>query len=52
YPLLHRIALDILPIHASAVPCEHVFSSSEQTDTGRRSNLSMFKMEEQSILYT
>ncbi|KAF9478524.1 hypothetical protein BDN70DRAFT_789800, partial [Pholiota conissans] len=50
YPLLYRIALDILPIQASAIPCEHFFSSSEQTDTDRRSNLSMFKMEELQVL--
>ncbi|CAA7260680.1 unnamed protein product [Cyclocybe aegerita] len=32
---LFAIALDYLPIQASAVPCEHVFSSSVETDTKR-----------------
>ena len=50
YPLLWRVALDILPAQASAVPCEQIFSSSKETDTGRRSNLSSFKMEELQML--
>jgi hAT family C-terminal dimerisation region len=32
--------MDILPIQASSVPCERVFSSSKQTITARRSQLS------------
>lgn len=39
YPILFSIALDVLPVQASAVPCERVFSSSKQTDTDRRSRL-------------
>ena len=31
--MFFAIALDYLPIQASAVPCEHVFSSSGETDT-------------------
>jgi hAT family C-terminal dimerisation region len=31
--------MDILPIQASSVPCERVFSSSKQTITARRSQL-------------
>jgi hypothetical protein len=31
--------MDILPIQASAVPCERVFSSSKETTTDRRNNL-------------
>ncbi|KAF8158577.1 hypothetical protein B0H34DRAFT_656023, partial [Crassisporium funariophilum] len=50
YPLLYKIALDILPVQASAVPCECVFLSSKETDAERRSNLLMFKMEELQIL--
>jgi hypothetical protein len=33
YPTWFKIAMDYLPIQASAVPCERVFSSSAQTDT-------------------
>ena len=33
YPTWFKIAMDYLPIQASAVPCEWVFSSSAQTDT-------------------
>ena len=50
YPLLWKIALDILPAQASAVPCERVFSSSKETDTLRRSNLSLIVMEILQIL--
>jgi hAT family protein len=32
--------MDILPIQASAVPCERVFSSSKETITARRNSLS------------
>jgi hypothetical protein len=32
--------MDILPIQASSVPCERVFSSSKQTITARRNQLS------------
>jgi len=37
YPTLFRIAMDYLPIQASSVPCERVFSGSGETDTNRRS---------------
>ncbi|KII82957.1 hypothetical protein PLICRDRAFT_74446, partial [Plicaturopsis crispa FD-325 SS-3] len=50
FPLLYRIALDVLPVQASAVPCERVFSSSAETDTCRRSNLSPKRMEMLQIL--
>ncbi|KAG9031234.1 hypothetical protein FRB95_002936 [Tulasnella sp. JGI-2019a] len=40
FPLLASIALDVLPVQASSVPCERVFSSSKETTTLRRSNLS------------
>jgi len=42
--------MDVLPAQASAVPCERVFSSSKETDTARRSNLSSFKVEELQLL--
>ena len=32
--------MDILPIQASSVPCESVFSSSKETITARRNSLS------------
>ncbi|KAF9030030.1 hypothetical protein BDZ89DRAFT_950122 [Hymenopellis radicata] len=41
FPLLYRIALDIPPIRASAVPCERVFASSKETDTLGRSRLKL-----------
>ena len=46
YPLLWKVALDVLPAQASAVPCERIFSSSKETDSLRRANMSSWKMEE------
>ncbi|EKM51015.1 uncharacterized protein PHACADRAFT_103934, partial [Phanerochaete carnosa HHB-10118-sp] len=40
FPLIYHVTLDILPVQASAVPCERVFSSSKEMDTLRRINLS------------
>ena len=39
------MALDYLPIQASAVPCERVFSSSAETDTRWRNRISSLLME-------
>lgn len=39
------MAMDYLPIQASAVPCERVFSSSSETDTRRRNRISSLLME-------
>ncbi|PPR04216.1 hypothetical protein CVT24_013300 [Panaeolus cyanescens] len=50
YPLLFKLALDVLPIQASAVPSERVFSSSKETDTLRRANLGQVRMEQLQIL--
>ncbi|KAG5649092.1 hypothetical protein H0H81_006365 [Sphagnurus paluster] len=36
---IYRIALDYIPMQASAVPCERVFSSASETDTKRRNKL-------------
>lgn len=40
YPILFRLAMDVLPVQASSVPSERVFSSSSETDTVRRSRMS------------
>lgn len=41
YPTIFAIAgMDYLPIQASAVPCERVFSSSAETDTAKRNRTS------------
>ncbi|TRM59437.1 hypothetical protein BD626DRAFT_408910 [Schizophyllum amplum] len=45
-----RAAMDILPVQASAVPCERVFSSSKQTDDLKRGNLRPEMMEMLQIL--
>jgi hAT family C-terminal dimerisation region len=45
YPTLYRIAMDHLPIQASAVPCERVFSSSSETMTKRRNRISPILLE-------
>jgi hypothetical protein len=37
--------MDYLPIQASAVPCERVFSSSAETDTKKRNRISPLLME-------
>lgn len=37
--------MDYLPIQASSVPCERVFSSSAETDTNRRNRISPVLME-------
>ncbi|KAJ7683671.1 hypothetical protein B0H17DRAFT_864290, partial [Mycena rosella] len=50
FPIFFRIALDVLPVQASAVPCERVFSSSKETDVLRRGNLSPIVMEMLQIL--
>lgn len=39
FPLLYCVALDILPVQASAVPSERVFSSGKETVTLKRANL-------------
>jgi hypothetical protein len=39
------MAMDYLPIQASSVPCERVFSSSAETDTKRRNRINPLMME-------
>jgi hypothetical protein len=45
FPTIFRIAMDYLPIQASAVPCERIFSSSAETDTKKRNRISPTLME-------
>ncbi|KIK41148.1 hypothetical protein CY34DRAFT_13247 [Suillus luteus UH-Slu-Lm8-n1] len=45
FPTIFGIAMDHLPIQASAVPCERVFSSSSETDTKKRNRTSLVLME-------
>jgi hypothetical protein len=45
FPTLFRIALDYLPIQASSVPCERVFSSAKETDTAKRNRIHPVLME-------
>jgi hypothetical protein len=39
FPTIFSMAMDYLPIQASAVPCDRVFSSSAETDTKRRNRI-------------
>jgi hAT family C-terminal dimerisation region len=45
FPTLYAIALDYLPIQASSVPCERVFSSAKDTDTAKRNRIHPMLME-------
>ncbi|KAN0118276.1 Ribonuclease H-like domain containing protein [Russula decolorans] len=45
FPTLFAIALDYLPIQASSVPCERVFSSAKETDTVKRNRIHPVLME-------
>ncbi len=42
--------MDYLPVQASSVPCEHIFSSAAETDTKKRNRLSPILMEALQIL--
>ena len=42
--------MDYLPVQASAVPCEWVFSSSAETDTKKRNRIKLELMEALQIL--
>ncbi|KAJ7123018.1 hypothetical protein C8R44DRAFT_621370, partial [Mycena epipterygia] len=33
FPYVFRVALDVFPVQASVVPCEHIFSSSKETNS-------------------
>jgi len=45
HPILFAMALYYLPIQASLVPCEHVFSSSTETDMKRHNRIHPVLME-------
>jgi hypothetical protein len=50
YPTLGRIALDILPIPASSVPCERLFSAAKEVADDRRARLGPMKFEELQVM--
>lgn len=50
YPRIFRVAMDILPVQASSVACERVFSSGKETMTPRRNRISSDLMEELQIM--
>ncbi|EKM53140.1 uncharacterized protein PHACADRAFT_99044, partial [Phanerochaete carnosa HHB-10118-sp] len=50
FPIIYAIAMDILPIQASAMPCERVFSSGKITVTDWRNKISGELMEALQIL--
>jgi hypothetical protein len=49
-PYLFRVAMDILPVQASSVPCERLFSSSKETSTPRRNRINPQLMEALQVL--
>jgi hypothetical protein len=50
YPILYRVALDVLPMQASSVPMERVFSSAKESTRLRRARLSPNMMEMLQVL--
>ncbi len=38
WPTLFKLAMDLIPIQATSVPCEHVFSASKETARARAKN--------------
>lgn len=50
WPTIFRGSLDYLPIQASSVPSERIFSSSAETDTKKRNRISPALMESLQML--
>jgi hAT family C-terminal dimerisation region len=50
WPTLFKLAMDLIPIQATSVPCERVFSSSKETARARRNRLGPRIMEATQIL--
>jgi hAT family C-terminal dimerisation region len=44
------MAMDYLPVQATSVPCERVFSSAKETDTNKRNRMSPMLMEALQLL--
>src|ERR1700720_3155101 len=50
WPTIFQASLDYLPIQASAVPSERMFSSSAETDTKKRNRINPILMESLQML--
>ncbi|KIK53810.1 hypothetical protein GYMLUDRAFT_125765, partial [Collybiopsis luxurians FD-317 M1] len=50
YPKIFRLAMDVLAIQGTSVPCERIFSSAKETITARRSSISPRLVEALQIL--
>ncbi|KIK49880.1 hypothetical protein GYMLUDRAFT_104193, partial [Collybiopsis luxurians FD-317 M1] len=50
YPIIYKLAMDILPIQGTSVPSECVFSSARETDTKCRNCLSPEMMQALQVL--
>lgn len=50
FPTIFHVAMDYLPIQASSVPCERVFSSAKETATPRRNRISPATMRSLQLL--
>ncbi|EKM49089.1 uncharacterized protein PHACADRAFT_107559 [Phanerochaete carnosa HHB-10118-sp] len=50
FPTIYSMAIDILPIQGSAVPCERIFSSGKMTATDQRNRMGGDLIEELQML--